>query len=63
MNSRYIKQVAYNDRIIEAEKEVAAINCEAAEFLAGMTLDPEEQVIICINCSEEMKRGEAAVAD
>jgi hypothetical protein len=62
MNSRYQKQVAYNDRIIEAEKEVAAINCEAAEFLADMTLDTAEQVIICVNASEGMKRGEAAVA-
>jgi hypothetical protein len=35
MNSRYLKQVAYNDRVIEAEKEIAAINCEAPVFLAG----------------------------
>jgi hypothetical protein len=61
MNSRYLKQVAYNDRIIEAEKEVAAINCEAAESLAEMTLDPAEQVIIRVNGSEEMKKGEEAV--
>jgi hypothetical protein len=61
MNSRYLKQVAYNDRIIEAEKEVSAINCEAAEFLAEMTLDPTEQVIICVNGSEEMKKGEEAI--
>jgi hypothetical protein len=59
MNSRYLKQVAYNDRIIDAEKEIAAINCDAAQFLDEMTLDPEEQVFICINGSEEMKKDEA----
>jgi hypothetical protein len=59
MNSRYLKQVASNDRIIDAEKEVAAINCHAAGFLDEMTLDPAEQVIICINGSEEMKKEEA----
>jgi hypothetical protein len=62
MNPRYLKQVAYNDRVIEAEKEVAAIDCEAAVFLEDMTLDPAEQVVIYVNGSEEMKRGEAAVA-
>jgi hypothetical protein len=61
MNSRYLKQVGYNDRITDAEKEVAAINCDVAEFLDDMTLNPEEQVIICINGSEEMKREKAQV--
>jgi hypothetical protein len=62
MNSRYLKQVAYNDRIIGAEKEVAALNCDPAEFLDGMTLDPSERVIVCIIGSEEMKRDEMQVA-
>jgi hypothetical protein len=62
MNSRYLKQVAYNDRVIEAEREVAAINCEAPIFLSEMTLDPAEPVIVCVNGSEEIRRGEEAVA-
>jgi hypothetical protein len=62
MNSRYLKQVAYNDRVIEAEREVAASNCEATVFLSEMTFDPAEQVIVCVNGSEEMTRGKAAVA-
>jgi hypothetical protein len=62
MHSRDLKQVAYNDRVIEAEKEVASINADAADFLSEMTLGPEDQVVICINGSEEMKIGEEAVA-
>jgi hypothetical protein len=55
MQSRYLKQVAYNDQVIEAEKEVASINCDVADFLSEMTLN---QVVICVNGSEEMKRDE-----
>jgi hypothetical protein len=61
MQSRCLKQVAYNDRVSEAEKEVAAVNCDVPEFLSNMTLDPNDQVVICVNGSEEMKRGEEAV--
>jgi hypothetical protein len=56
MQSRFLKQVAYNDRVIEAEKEVASINCDLADFLGGMTFDPENQVVICVNGSEDEKR-------
>jgi hypothetical protein len=62
MNSRYQKQVAYNDRIIKAEKEIAAINADIPEFLCQMNLDPNNQVVIVTNGSEEMKRDEAAYA-
>jgi hypothetical protein len=62
MQSRYLKQVAYNDRIIQAEKEIAAINADIPEFLSGMNLDPNDQVVIVVNGSEEMKRAEAAFA-
>jgi hypothetical protein len=62
MQSRYLKQVAYNDPVIEAEKEIASINTDVPDFLSGMTLDPSEEVIICVNGSEEMKREEEAVA-
>jgi hypothetical protein len=56
MHSTYLKQVAYNERVIEAEKEVSGINCDVADFLSGMSLDPEEQLVICVNGSEEMKK-------
>jgi hypothetical protein len=55
-----LKQVAYNDRIIQAEKEIAAINADVPDFLCGMTLDPDDQVVIVVNGSEEMKRDEEA---
>jgi hypothetical protein len=62
MQSRFFKQVAYNDRVIEAEKEVASINTDVPDFLSGMTLDPNDQVVICVNGSEEMTGDEEAVA-
>jgi hypothetical protein len=61
MHSTYLKQVAYNDRVIEAEKEVSSINCDVAYFLSGMSFDPNDQVVICVNGSEEMKRNEEAI--
>jgi hypothetical protein len=51
-----LKQVAYNQRIIAAENEISGINCDVADFVSGMTLDPAEEMIICVNASEEMKR-------
>jgi hypothetical protein len=62
MQSRYLKPVAYNDRIIQAEKEIAAINADIPEFLSQMTLDPSDQVVVVVNGSEEMKRDEEAFA-
>jgi hypothetical protein len=59
--SIFLKQVAHNQRVIEAEEEVAALNCDVADFLLDMSLDPEEQVVICVNGSEEMKRNEEAI--
>jgi hypothetical protein len=56
-----LKQVAYNQRVIEAKEEIAGINCDVADFLSGMTLDPEEQLVICVNGSEAMKRDEEAI--
>jgi hypothetical protein len=61
MHATFLKQVAYNDRVIEAEKEVSSVNCDIADFLSGMTFDPDDQVVICVNGSEEMKRDEEAV--
>jgi hypothetical protein len=57
MHSTFLKQVAYNQRVIEAEQEVAGINCDVADFLSGMSLDPADQLVICVNGSEEMNRN------
>jgi hypothetical protein len=57
MNSRFLKQVAYNDRVIEAEKKIASINADVPDFLSGMTRDPAEEVIICVNGNEERRRS------
>jgi hypothetical protein len=62
MQSTFMKQVAYNQRIIAAEEEISGINCDVADFVSGMTLDPAEEMIICVNGSEEMKRNETAMA-
>jgi hypothetical protein len=62
MQSRYLKQVAYNNRIIQAEMEIAAINADIPEFLCQMNLDPNDQVVIVTNGSEEMKKDEEAFA-
>jgi hypothetical protein len=62
MQSNFLKQVAYNQRVMEAEDGIAGINCDAPHFLGDMTFVPEEKVIICLNGSEEMKRNEEAIA-
>jgi hypothetical protein len=36
MTTRQQKQVAYNERISQAEYEVSAINCDIADFLSGL---------------------------
>jgi hypothetical protein len=58
MQSTFSKQVAYNQRIMEAESAIAGINCDIPHFLEDMTLD--EPGYVCINSSEEMARGEQA---
>jgi hypothetical protein len=61
MRSTFQKQVAYDQRVMEAEDRVAGINCDIADCLLGMSLEPEEQVVICVNGSEKMKRNEEAI--
>jgi hypothetical protein len=56
-----LKQVAYNQRVIEAEEEVAGFNTEVADFLTEMSIDPEDRLAICVNGSVEMKRNEEAI--
>jgi hypothetical protein len=62
MQSTYMKQVAYNQRIMKAEEEISGINCDVADFVSQMSLDPAEEVIIYVNGSQEMKKGEKAMA-
>jgi hypothetical protein len=61
LTSTYQKQVAYNQRILKAEDEIAGINSDVADFLAGMTMDRAEQVISCVNAGASMKHHEAAI--
>jgi hypothetical protein len=61
MQSTFSKQLTYNQRVLNAEKEIVGINCDIADFLSGLSHDPSDQLIICVNGSEEMKRNEAAV--
>jgi hypothetical protein len=61
MQSTFLKQLLYNQRVLQAEKEVAGINCDIADFLSEMSIDPAEQPVICVNGSEEMKRNEAEI--
>jgi hypothetical protein len=62
MQSTYLKQTAYNQRIMRAEEEISGINCDVADFVSQMSLDPAEEVIIYVNGSQEMKKGEKAMA-
>jgi hypothetical protein len=62
MQSKLLKQVAYNQRVMEAENDIAGINCDVPHFLADMSFLPEEKVIICVNGTDEMKRDEEAIA-
>jgi hypothetical protein len=53
MQSTFLKQSAYRQRVLEAEKEIAGINYDVADFLSGMSVDPNEQLVICVNGSED----------
>jgi hypothetical protein len=58
--STFSKQVAYNKRILEAEKEILEIAISTPQFLMDMNLD--EPVYVCVNSSEEMNRNERSIA-
>jgi hypothetical protein len=62
MQSVLQKQVAYNQRIMEAEDEIAGINGDLPRFLWEMKFTEEEQVVICVKGSESMKRNEEQIA-
>jgi hypothetical protein len=61
MTTTNLKQVAYNQRVLKAEEEIAGINCDIADFLTEMSLDAAEPVIICVNAGASVKRHEAAI--
>jgi hypothetical protein len=63
MQSTFLKQVAYNRRVMEAEDQIAGINCDVSHFLSEMSFEPEDKVFICVNGSEKMKRQKKAVGD
>jgi hypothetical protein len=58
MHASYSKQVAYNQRILSAEDEIAGINSEAADFLSQMSVNASDPIIICLNAGESFKRHE-----
>jgi hypothetical protein len=58
MHASLPKQVAYNQRVLKAVEEIDGINCDLADFLSGMTHDPADPVIICVEAGESLKRHE-----
>jgi hypothetical protein len=56
------KQVAYNQRVLSAEEEVAGINCDIADFLSNLSANPSEPVIVCVNAESGLKRREQHLA-
>jgi hypothetical protein len=59
MTTRKQKQIAYNERVSQAEDEISGINCDIADLLSG--LNATESITIAINAGESMKRGEAII--
>jgi hypothetical protein len=58
MHASLPKEFAYNQRILKAGEEIDGINCDLADFLTGLSTNPEEPIIICVNTGESMKRHE-----
>jgi hypothetical protein len=56
MTSRKLKQIAYNERVLKAEDEIAGINCDVADFLSG--LNTSEVITVCVNACASMKKNE-----
>jgi hypothetical protein len=57
MTTRKQKQIAYNERVLKAEDEIAGINCDFADVLSDM--NAVEIVTVCVNAGASMKRNEA----
>jgi hypothetical protein len=45
MHASLPRQIAYNQRILKAGQEIDGINCDVADFLSDMNLDPAIPVI------------------
>jgi hypothetical protein len=58
MHASLPKQVAYNQRVLSAEDEIAGINFEVGDFLSKMSANASEPIIICVNAGESLKRHE-----
>jgi hypothetical protein len=58
MHASLPKQAAYNQRVLRAGQEIDGINCDLAEFLSDMDLNPEILVVVCVNSGESLKRHE-----
>jgi hypothetical protein len=56
MTTRKQKQVAYNERVLQARDDVAGILREVADFLSGVT--STGTITVCINAGASMKRNE-----
>jgi hypothetical protein len=59
MTTRKQKQVAYNERVLKAEDEIAGINRDIADFLSGM--NAVEVITVCVNAGASMKRNETVL--
>jgi hypothetical protein len=57
MNARKLKQIAYNERVSQAEEVISGINCDIADFLSGM--GSTGTITVCINAGASMNKNEA----
>jgi hypothetical protein len=58
MHASLRKQVAYSQRLLSAENEIAGINCDIAEFLSQMRVNPSEPITVCVNAGGSFKLHE-----
>jgi hypothetical protein len=63
MHASLPKQVAYNQRVLSAEDEIAGISSELGDFLSKMSVQPTDPIIICVNAGESLKRHEQHMGD
>jgi hypothetical protein len=59
MTSRFLKQVAYNERVLRAEDEIATISCDIADFSSG--LSSSGTITVCINSGPTMKKDDPVI--
>jgi hypothetical protein len=59
MTSRFLKQVAYDELVLQAGDEIAVINCGIADFLSEMS--SSRTITVCVNAGPQMKKNEATI--